>query len=179
MKLVSGSTTNWDLGLIIHAINVVRKEWGINVENPISMIRRPPESRWRNPRFSASEEQRLLSELEHSTRCAKGYYEEGGTRNHWIYPLVVLAIETAMPRCEILSLHWDDVLLEDRFVQLHDTKNRESRDVPLSNKAHDVLKGLPQDTVPGKAFQTTADAVKNTKPKTQLTHMHTTVSTSG
>lgn len=160
MKVVSGSTTNRDLGLISHVINVARKEWGINVENPVSMIRRPPESRGRNRRLSASEEQRLLSELEPSTRCEKGYYEEGGTRNPWIYPLVVLAIETAMRRSEILSLYWDDVFLEDRFVRLHDTKNGESRDVPLSNKAHDVLKGLPQDTVPGKVFQTTADAVK-------------------
>jgi integrase len=76
MKQVTGSTTNRDQGLISHVINVARKEWGINVENPVSMIRRPPESRGRNRRLSASEEQRLLSELEPSTRCAKGYYEE-------------------------------------------------------------------------------------------------------
>lgn len=39
MKQVSGSTTNRDLGLISHVINVARKEWGINVEDPVSMCR--------------------------------------------------------------------------------------------------------------------------------------------
>jgi hypothetical protein len=45
LKKVSGSTTNRDLNLISHVINVARKEWGIHVENPLSMIRRPPEYR--------------------------------------------------------------------------------------------------------------------------------------
>jgi integrase len=159
LKQVTGSTTNRDLGLISHVINVARKEWGIHIDNPVAMIRRPPESKGRNRRLSASEEQRLLSELEPSKRSNKGFYEEGGTRNPWIYPLVVLAIETAMRRSEILSLQWDDVFLEDRFVRLQDTKNGESRDVPLSNKAHALLKGLPQDSS-GSVFPTTADAVK-------------------
>ena len=67
LKQVSGSTTNRDLGLISHVINVARKEWGIHIENPVAMIRRPPESRGRNRRLSESEEQRLLAELQPST----------------------------------------------------------------------------------------------------------------
>lgn len=159
LKEVSGSTTNRDLGLISHVINVARKEWGIHIENPVAMIRRPPESKGRNRRLSPGEEQRLLAELMPSARTAKGYYDEGGTRNPWIYPLVVLAIETAMRRSEILSLRWDDVFLADRYVRLHDTKNGESRDVPLTTKAHGVLHSLPRH-ISGQVFPTTADAVK-------------------
>jgi hypothetical protein len=61
---MAGSTTegsfwcndNRDLGLISHVINVARKEWGVNVENPVAMIRRPPGSKGRNRRLSGDEE---------------------------------------------------------------------------------------------------------------------------
>jgi hypothetical protein len=43
LKEVTGSTTNRDLNLISHVINVARREWGIHVDNPIALIRRPPE----------------------------------------------------------------------------------------------------------------------------------------
>lgn len=175
LKQVSGSTTNRDLGLISHVINVARKEWGIHIENPVAMIRRPPESRGRNRRLSESEEQRLLAELQPSTRSEKGYYDEGGTRNPWIYPLVVLAIETAMRRSEILSLRWDDVFLVDRYVRLNDTKNGDSRDVPLSTRAHDTLKNLPRH-ISGSVFPTTADAVKKAfvraTERSEITNLH-------
>ena len=37
LKEVSGSTTNRDLNLISHVINVARKEWGIHIENPVAI----------------------------------------------------------------------------------------------------------------------------------------------
>lgn len=159
LKDVSGSTTNRDLNLISHVINVARKEWGIHVENPIAMIRRPPENRARNRRLAAGEEEKLLAELEESIRSERGTFEEGGSRNPWMRPLVILALETAMRRGELLSLRWADVFLSDRFVRLHDTKNGESRDVPLSTRAYEVLAGLPRH-ISGRVFPITADAVK-------------------
>lgn len=45
LKQVTGSTTNRDLGLISHVINVARKEWGIHIDNPVAMIRRPLRAR--------------------------------------------------------------------------------------------------------------------------------------
>lgn len=159
LKEVSGSTVNRDLNLISHVINVARKEWGVHVENPISMIRRPPENRARNRRLAAGEEEKLLSELELSARSDRGTFEAGGTHNPWMRPLVVLALETAMRRSELLALRWSDVFLSDRFVRLHDTKNGEARDVPLSTRAHSVLAGLPRH-ISGRVFPITADAVK-------------------
>jgi hypothetical protein len=80
-KASLGSTTNRDLGLISHVINVSRKEWGIHIENPVSLIRRPPESKGQNRRLSLEEEQKLLAELQPSKRSDKGYFDEGDTRN--------------------------------------------------------------------------------------------------
>jgi integrase len=159
LKKVSGSTTNRDLNLISHVINVARKEWGIHIENPISMIRRPPENRARNRRLGAGEEEKLLAELELSARSDKGTFEEGGSRNPWIRPLVILALETAMRRSELLALRWQDVFLPDRYVRLHDSKNGDSRDVPLSTRAHSILEGLPRH-ISGRVFPVTSDAVK-------------------
>jgi len=136
LRKVSGSTTNRELTLISHVLSIARKEWGIPIEvNPVSMIRRPKENRARTRRLSPEEEQRLLIELSPSPRDEHGRFEAGGSRNDWVRPVVVIAIETAMRRSEILSLHWSDVFLNDRYVRLHDTKNGESRDVPLSSRA--------------------------------------------
>ena len=85
LKEVSGSTTNRDLNLISHVINVARKEWGMHIENPISMIRRPPENKARKRRLGAGEEERLLAELELSTRSSNGCFEAGGVHNPWIF----------------------------------------------------------------------------------------------
>lgn len=159
LKEVSGSTTNRDLNLISHVINVARKEWGMHIENPIAMIRRPPENKARKRRLATGEEERLLAELELSTRSPNGCFEDGGSRNPWLRPLVILAIETAMRRGELLSLRWSDVFIADCFVRLHDTKNGESRDVPLSIRAVGILANLPIH-ISGKVFPITADAVK-------------------
>ncbi len=159
LKEVSGSTVNRDLNLISHVINVARKEWGIHIENPVSMIRRPPENRARSRRLAAGEEGRLLAELELSARSERGTFEIGGTHNPWMRPLVILALETAMRRSELLALRWMDVFLVDRYVRLRDTKNGDARDVPLSSKAASVLDGLPRH-ISGQVFPVTGDAVK-------------------
>jgi hypothetical protein len=57
---VSGSTVNRELDLPSHVINVARKEWGIHIDNPIAMIRRPKENRARIRRLSPAEEKALL-----------------------------------------------------------------------------------------------------------------------
>lgn len=159
LKEVTGSTVNRDLNLISHVINIARKEWGMHIENPISMIRRPAENKARKRRLAAGEEERLLDELKQTIRSDQGRFEAGGTHNPWIRPLVILALETAMRRSELLALRWSDVFLPDRFVRLHDTKNGESRDVPLSTRAYELLNTLPRH-ISGSVFPTTPDAVK-------------------
>ena len=52
--------------------------------------------------------------------------------NPYLQPLVVLAIETAMRRGELLGLRWEHVQLDKSYVHLPMTKNGDSRDVPLS-----------------------------------------------
>ncbi|PLT20525.1 MULTISPECIES: site-specific integrase [Ralstonia] len=162
-KAVSGSTVNRELTLIGHVISVARKEWGVHVDtNPVSLIRRPKENRARSRRLYRGEEERLLLQLELSQRTAEGFYVAGGCRNEYVRPLVILALETAMRRGELLSLQWSDVHLADRYVRLHDTKNGEARDAPLSTRAVSTLTELSTRPrhVSGRVFPVSPEALK-------------------
>jgi integrase len=57
-------------------------------------------------------------------------------------PLIILAIETAMRRGEMLDLQWQHVDLVRCVAHLPLTKNGDARDIPLSRRAVAVLKGL-------------------------------------
>jgi integrase len=63
-------------------------------------------------------------------------------RNRWLRPLVILAIETAMQRGELVGLLWEHVDFHKRVAHLPQTKNGDSRDVPLSLRATATLKAL-------------------------------------
>jgi integrase len=159
LKEVSGSTVNRELNLIGHAINVARREWGIVLDNPISMIQRPKENKGRNRRLAWGELERLLNELEQSGRDSDGTFTAGGCRNIWVKPIVEFAIETAMRRGEILSLQWRHINLGKRTALLPDTKNGDSRTVPLSSKAISILSSIPR-SIDGKVFPITPNALK-------------------
>lgn len=158
LQCVSGSTVNRELNIISAVINHARKEWGIHMENPVALVRRPKNNPARDRRFEGNEAQRLLDSLEDPGRDKQGRLQSG-TRNAWIRPLVLVAIETAMRRGELLKLEWKHVDLKRRVAHLPDTKNGEPRNVPLSAKAVDVLDALAR-SIDGRVFPVTADALK-------------------
>lgn len=159
LQEVAGSTVNRDLNLLSHVINTARKEWGIHINNPVELIRRPKHNKGRERRLTADEETRLFAELCLTERAADGTYKAGGTHNPWIKPVVIFAIETGMRRGEILSLAWVNVDLQKRMARLVDTKNGEGRSVPLTRRATALLQSLPR-SIDGRVFPTTAEAVK-------------------
>lgn len=157
LREVSPSTVNRELDDLSSLFNHARKEWGIRVENLVAQIRRPPRGKSRDRVLDIDEERRLMGALE-GGRNAKGQFIQG-TRNPWIKPLVLLALETAMRRGELLALRWKDVDLVRRTAYLELTKNGESRVVPLSQKAIEVIKGLPKSHN-GRLFPISATALR-------------------
>ena len=134
LKEVSAGTVLKDLGLLSAVINTGRTEWGLeNVirTNPVSLISKPKTPRPRDRRLEAGELEKLLS------ACANP--------NPWFRPVILFAIETGMRRGELLSLCWGNVHLEKRYAHLPDTKNGDSRDVPLSALALELLGKLPRN----------------------------------
>jgi len=82
------------------------------------------------------------------------------TKNPFLLPVIHLALETAMRLGELVSLRWEHVDLTRRIAHLPDTKNGESRTVPLSTTAVNVLRALPR-SLHGQVFPgLTTEAVK-------------------
>jgi len=153
LKKVSTGTAKRGLVILSHLFEVARKEWGIHVHNPVRDIRLPPHARARERRLQTdatgcdSEEARLLAA-----------YREA--RNPWLLSVVRLATETAMRQGELVGLRWEHIDLTRRTAHLPDTKYGESRTVPLSSTAVNVLRDLPRG-LHGKVFPgLTTEAVK-------------------
>jgi integrase len=93
----------------------------------------------RERRLGRGEEQRLIEACDRSASV-------------WLGPLVRLALATAMRQGELVGLTWRQVKLADRTILLTDTKNGETRTVPLSTAAIQVLCSIhttPADKVFG------------------------------
>ena len=134
LKEVSAGTVIRELAYLSAIINHARREWGINVPNPVQMVRKPQSPQARSRVLTDEEVERLLAALEPT-----------GRRSHWTKPIVQLALATAMRRGELLSLRWEHIELTAQTALLPDTKNGESRTVPLSSAAVQVLVGLPRN----------------------------------
>lgn len=155
---VSGSTVNREIDVISSVVNQARKEWGMHIENPVALIRRPQKGKARERRLEGDEEKRLLDALEETPRREDGTFEKGA-RNPWLKPVVELGLETAMRRGELLSLEWKHVDLKRAVAHLSDTKNGDARDVPLSKRAVAILEALPR-AIGGTVFPITPNALK-------------------
>ncbi|SKA16666.1 integrase [Consotaella salsifontis] len=145
---VAPATVIRELNTLGHAIDIARKEWGVHLpQNPCRLIRRPSPPRGRNRRLQPGEEQRLLDAA-------------NSGRNPWIRPLIILALETAMRQGELLSLTWENVDLEKRIAHLPMTKNGEERDVPLSQRATEILRQLKGERTGERVIDTSKSAVE-------------------
>lgn len=138
-KTVSDATIRRELAMLSHLFEIARKEWGMeSLNNPVKVIRLPSaRGEVRERRLSQSEEAAILS----------GCKEYGGD----IHDVVILAIETAMRRGELIRMTWDHIDINKRTVTLPETKNGEKRVVPLSTVAIRVLREMPR-RISGKVF---------------------------
>ena len=100
-------------------------------ENPFPKISKPKESRGRVRFLSEDERQRLLAACRQS-------------RNKYVHIVVVLALSTGGRRGELLNLRWPDVNLKRGLLTFRETKNGETRSVPLTSYALDILTQLAQ-----------------------------------
>lgn len=131
-KLVSESTVRKELYMLSKLMGFAVKEKRITLPrgNPVMSITMPLDGKPRARRLSEEE----LGRLEKECRVS---------RNSYLWPAVELALESSARQGELLDLSWENVDLLKRTAFLEETKNGESRTVPLSPRAIAVLKGLP------------------------------------
>lgn len=135
----SANTIKNELNLLSAVFETCRKEWGMEtLTNVVKDVSRPTPPKGRDRRLAAHEEEIIM-------RMAKA------NRSLWIAPIITIALETAMRQGEIAGLEWKHIHLDQKIVHLPDTKNNETRDVPLSSQAIKVFETLPR-RIDGKVF---------------------------
>jgi integrase len=137
LKLNKPNTVIRELAVLSSIINHARREWGLNIANPVTMIKKPSSTQGRDRILNDEELDRLFIELEKISP--------------WYKPLVEFALETAMRRGEIMSLLWVNINFEKSVAFLALTKNGDSRYVPLSSKAIRIIRSLPRG-IDGRVF---------------------------
>lgn len=135
LQTVQGSTVQREMNLLSNVFAVARKEWKWIKGSPTTDVRRPKEN---NPRF------RRITEQEIKEICAAlGWLDKPPrTKQQRIAAAFLFAIETAMRAGEICALRPGDV--EGRVARVRDSKTGEGRDVPLSPRALEIWKMVPE-----------------------------------
>lgn len=140
LKAIAPATVIRELSYFSSIITHARKEWGININNPITLVSKPKNPQGRCRILDAAETNALFEAL-----------KPAGRRSIWMLPLVKLALETAMRRSELLGLRWEHIDFSRRTIFLQLTKNGTSRTVPLSTHAIQILTQMPRN-LDGRVF---------------------------
>jgi integrase len=146
LQIVSSCTVLKELAILQHCFALAIKDWGIPLQsNPVGLITKPTQHKARDRRLESGELEALDEVLK-------------SRRNPLVRSVFLFALATGMRRGEILSLTWENVDLKTRTAHLPQTKNGDSRTVPLSPAALETLKQLPHRS--GHVFRITIDALR-------------------
>lgn len=140
---IAPATIKRRLSVLSAVYTHARKAWGMEaLANPVRNTETPLVRNERNRRVTDDE----LAAVRAATQSTE------------LGAFVVLAVETAMRRSELVGLRWQDVDVGKRVAHLGKTKNGYAREVPLSTCAVETLKAKPR-RIDGRVFGLRADAV--------------------
>ncbi|HCN72074.1 MAG TPA: integrase [Pusillimonas sp.] len=153
------STVTRRLALLSHLYTVARKDWQMHwLANPVQLVRRPAIDDARDRRLF----ERIRLNGVPEDECPK-------TELEWLcratsspdLPLIMLiAVETGMRRSEITLVKREQIDLAHGVITLTDTKNGDTRYVPLSPFAKDGLrKHVVGKPMRGRIFDISPEAV--------------------
>lgn len=128
---VSPSSVAREMNLWAALFSVAVREWKWIHANPVRGVKRPDEPPARRRGITSEEATAIVLKL-------------NGPAGSQVKAAFLIALETAMRAGEILGLSWDHVDLDRRVVTLPRTKNGDSRQVPLSIAAVNILSGIPK-----------------------------------
>jgi integrase len=145
LEAVTGKSLARWLSPLSNMFRIARFEWGLPLSNPLTDLRLVTTDRKRQRRLHEGELERLLLAVRRS-------------RNRYIKPVILFAIETAMRRGEILAMQWDHLDFIRCSVAIPEAKNGHSRTILLSPRAIALVQGLPRDRE--RVFPTTPVALR-------------------
>lgn len=132
---LSPASVNREMNLLSGVFTHAIKEWSAPLAaNPVHAVRRPAgANKARNRRPTEKEIADICRESgwKEDAKPTVGYEYVG-----WA---VLIAVETAMRLGELCTARIADFHPAERYIALHDTKNGDARNVPLSRRALDLL----------------------------------------
>jgi integrase len=131
-KAVSPASVLREMALMNAVLAVARQEWKWIRVNPLKDVKRPERPESRRRRIAPAELDALLQALDWDGRRVEFTRQQ-------VAAALLLAIETAMRQGEILGLTWDRIDRTRRVAHLPRTKNGSAREVPLSQRALEIL----------------------------------------
>jgi integrase len=138
-KLYTASTVNKSITIINLAINFAERFLGIALnKNPLKFIKRLKESNFIGQVIEPHEEDLLLKQAEFS-------------KLYWLKTAIILGIDCGLRRGEILKLKAEDINFNNSTAILKDTKNGDTREIGLSQRALQEMRRLPV-SIDGKLF---------------------------
>jgi len=124
LKTIKPNTLKREFGILSAAINTAVIDWGISIpSNPVQFVRVPKFDDRRDRRLEDGEEERLLD-------TAPPQYQR----------YIILALETAMRRSELLRMRKSHIDFGKRTLLIPVTKNGKPRTIPLSIRAIKAIK---------------------------------------
>lgn len=153
LEVANPATVVHELSLLRVILRLAAREWAIPFPQGVPTIRLPKMPRGRVRRFREGEEEKLLS------LCV----DDSVLRD-----FILMALETAMRRSELINLCWEDIDWTSLVLSIHKTKNGIPRQIPLSDKAYVILQrqvddrvtaGEQSDDSQGRVFSLTATAI--------------------
>ena len=123
-KSVSSRTVNIELSLLRRMFNL-GITWDKCQSNPVSKVKFYKEEPSKTRVLSEEEEHRLLE------ACS----------DH-LKPILITALNTGMRYGEVLSLRWEDINLDEGYVNVSQSKSGKSRQIPLNSRLEEALKRL-------------------------------------
>lgn len=136
LEKVSPSCLNREFSPLQHMYQIAQSEWDLPIiDNPLKRVRKPQNNKPRTRRLQGNEYARLLAAA-------------GTRRVKYLKPMIILAVETAMRRGEILSAKRGHLGEGMKTLHIPETKTGVPRTIPLSVAAREQLRHL-EHALPG------------------------------
>ena len=126
-NLRSPASVNRYLAALSSVFSVAIKEWQWVDENPVKKISKLREKKGRDRFLSLEEIDRLLN------ACKQSYNKD-------LYLVVVLSLSTGARQMEIWGLRWSEIDLNAGKAILRETKNKQTRVIPIQSYALELMK---------------------------------------
>jgi len=133
LETCASNTVRNDLVVLSSVYQHAMKEWRMVDANPVRAIKWPPPGKARKRRLREGEEEKLLAAADPQEAA-----------------FIKLLLGTAMRFSEAASITSD--CLRDGYIHLDETKNGDERDVPLSERVLEALRGCPVQIKSGRLF---------------------------